>query len=335
MMRNNILISIIVPVYNLQDHLERCVSSILSQTYKNLEIILVNDGSTDKSWNIIQKLAMSDKRIVSISKSNGGVTSARFAGLRIAKGEYIGFVDGDDEIEPDMYEFLLENILHYNADISHCGYQMMFDDGTVNDFYNTGKIVLQDHLKGLKDLLEGDYIEPALWNKLFHNQLLKKLLENKVMDLSISINEDLLMNYYLFSYADKSIYEDRCKYHYYVRNESAVHSELSYSKIFDPINVRKKIMKSAQKDEQIYQIAKKMFLGTCISVYNTLALSGLKNFPLEAKKIQEELINSRELCKSIEKKQKIVIWMILHLSYGYERIYKIYERVFVNNRYKR
>ena len=81
MMRNNILISIIVPVYNLQDHLERCVSSILSQTYKNLEIILVNDGSTDKSWNIIQKLAMSDKRIVSISKSNGGVTSARFAGF--------------------------------------------------------------------------------------------------------------------------------------------------------------------------------------------------------------------------------------------------------------
>ena len=333
MMRNDILISIIVPVYNLQDSLERCVSSILSQTYKNLEIILINDGSTDKSWNIIQKLAMSDKRVVPISKLNGGVTSARFAGLRIAKGEYIGFVDGDDEIEPDMYEFLLKNILHYNADISHCGYQMIFDDGRVNDFYNTGKIVIQDRLKGLKDLLEGNYVEPGLWNKLFHNQLLKKLLENKVMDLSISINEDLLMNYYLFSYADKSIYEDRCKYHYYVRSESAVHSKLSYSKIFDPINVRKIIMKEAQ-DKQIYQIAKKKFLGTCISVYNTLTLNGLKRFPFEAKKIKEELIDNSELYKSSEKKQRIIIWMILHLSYGYERIYKIYEKLFVNNRYK-
>lgn len=174
MMRNDILISIIVPVYNLQNDLERCVFSILSQSYKNLEIILINDGSTDKSWDVIQKLAMSDKRIVPISKSNGGVTSARFVGLRIAKGEYIGFVDGDDEIEPDMYEFLLRNILRYNADISHCGYQMIFDDGKVNDFYNTGKIVIQDRLKGLKDLLEGNYVEPGLWNKLFSQSIIKE-----------------------------------------------------------------------------------------------------------------------------------------------------------------
>lgn len=86
MMRNDILISIIVPVYNLQNDLERCVFSILSQSYKNLEIILINDGSTDKSWDVIQKLAMSDKRIVPISKSNGGVTSAAFRRAENSKG---------------------------------------------------------------------------------------------------------------------------------------------------------------------------------------------------------------------------------------------------------
>ena len=92
-------------------------------------------------------------------------------------------------------------------------------------------------------------------------------------------------------------------------------------------------MKEAQ-DKQISQIAERKFLGTCISVYNTLALNGLKRFPFEEKKIKEELIDNSELYKSSEKKQRIIIWMILHLSYGYEKIYKIYEKLFVNNRYK-
>ena len=133
-MKENIRISVIVPVYNLQDDLERCVVSIMAQTYSNLEIILIDDGSTDRSRDVIQKLAEMDGRIVPVYKENGGVTSARLAGLRKATGEYIGFVDGDDEIEPDMYEFLLKNALDYNADISHCGYQMVFDDGRVKLF---------------------------------------------------------------------------------------------------------------------------------------------------------------------------------------------------------
>ena len=149
-MKENIRISVIVPVYNLQDDLERCVVSIMAQTYSDLEIILIDDGSTDRSRDVIQKLADMDGRIVPVYKENGGVTSARLAGLRKATGEYIGFVDGDDEIEPDMYEFLLKNALDYNADISHCGYQMAFDDGRVNYFYNTGRVVLQDRNTGLK-----------------------------------------------------------------------------------------------------------------------------------------------------------------------------------------
>lgn len=98
-MKENIRISVIVPVYNLQDDLERCVVSIMAQTYSDLEIILIDDGSTDRSRDVIQKLADMDGRIVPVYKENGGVTSARLAGLRKATGEYIGFVDGDDEIE--------------------------------------------------------------------------------------------------------------------------------------------------------------------------------------------------------------------------------------------
>ena len=331
-MKENIRISVIVPVYNLQDDLERCVVSIMAQTYSDLEIILIDDGSTDRSRDVIQKLADMDGRIVPVYKENGGVTSARLAGLRKATGEYIGFVDGDDEIEPDMYEFLLKNALDYNADISHCGYQMVFDDGRVNYFYNTGQVVLQDRNTGLKDLLEGVFVEPGLWNKLFHRKLLDKLLNSDVMDLSIKINEDLLMNFYLFSDASKSIYEDKCKYHYLVRGGSATRRNLSSNKIFDPVKVKKIIMQKAEGD--ILTVAQKAYIGTCISIYNSLVLNGLRNYKAEAKKIQEELLAHRALGRSVGKKQRILIWMILHLSFGYEKIYRLYEKYLLNNRYE-
>lgn len=216
-MNKKLKISIVVPVYNLQDCIERCVKSILAQTYTNLEILIVDDGSTDNSRQVIEKLAESDSRIVSIFKDNGGVTSARLTGVEKASGEWIGFVDGDDEIEPDMYRLLLDNGIKYGADISHCGYQMIFSDGRIHYFYNTGCLVKQDRTKGLKDLLDGSLVEPGVCNKIFRRNLFNKLLDSEMMNTDIKINEDLLLNYYLFSEVNSSIFEDVCKYHYIVR----------------------------------------------------------------------------------------------------------------------
>ena len=114
------LISVIIPVYNVEKYLEKCINSVIGQTYKNIEIIIVDDGSTDKSGLICDFFAGKDTRIVVIHKVNGGLSSARNAGLDIAKGDYIGFVDSDDWIEPDMYECLLCNMLKENAD-KYCG----------------------------------------------------------------------------------------------------------------------------------------------------------------------------------------------------------------------
>ena len=129
-------ISIIVPAYNIAAWLPRCLDSILGQTYQNLEVIVVDDGSTDHTGDILERYAAMDARIRPLRKANGGVTSARLEGIRYADGEWIGFVDGDDEIEPDMYERLMGNALKYSADISHCGYQMVFSDGRINYFIN-------------------------------------------------------------------------------------------------------------------------------------------------------------------------------------------------------
>ena len=166
------MISIIVPVYNAEKYVSKTLQSILKQTYQNLEVIAVNDGSTDQTRNILDEYGKKyPEKLRVIHTENQGVTLARMEGLKIARGTWIGFVDCDDMIDPDMYELLIRNAVKYDADISHCGYQMQFADGRVNYFYNTKKIIIQDKYQGMKDLLEGDFIEPRLCNKIFHKQL--------------------------------------------------------------------------------------------------------------------------------------------------------------------
>ena len=116
-------ISVIIPAYNIEGFLASTLDSVISQTYNDLEIIVVNDGSSDATADVINTYAQKDSRIHAIHKENGGVTSARLRGVAEATGDYIGFVDGDDYIEPQMYEHLIANLKKYDADISHCGYR--------------------------------------------------------------------------------------------------------------------------------------------------------------------------------------------------------------------
>lgn len=228
------LISLVIPAYNIQDYLGPTLESILAQTYENLEIIVVNDGSKDNTGDVADAYAAKDSRIKVVHKENGGVTSARLRGVAEAKGDYIGFVDGDDFIEPDMYARLMENLQKYDADISHCGYQMVFPS-RVDYYYNTGKVAEQEGKQGLYDLLEGRFVEPALWNKIYRRELFVGL--DEWMDPSIRINEDLLMNFYLFWQAKKAVFEDVCPYHYVLRPGSAATSRLNEHKLKDPLRV--------------------------------------------------------------------------------------------------
>ena len=115
------LVSVIIPAYNIEDYIGRCLDSIISQTYKNLEIIVVDDGSRDYTGEILDNYAKKDRRIKVIHKENGGVSSARNKGIEAAEGDYIGFIDGDDLIEPGMYKTLVDLLEEENADIAHCG----------------------------------------------------------------------------------------------------------------------------------------------------------------------------------------------------------------------
>ena len=241
-------LSIIIPVYNIEAYLPRCLDSILCQTFSDFEVIIVDDGTKDSSGVIADTYAQKDSRIRVIHKENGGVSTARFEGIKAAKGEFIGFVDGDDIIEPDMYSVLIENAEKYNADISHCGYKMVFPDGRVDYYYNTNRLIEQDNQQGLIDLLKGDFIEPGLCIKIYKSDFVKNVVFSNIMDASIKINEDLLMNYYLFRQSEKSVYVDICLYHYMVHKNSAATSAININKLCDPLKVLNIIKKETSGD---------------------------------------------------------------------------------------
>jgi glycosyltransferase involved in cell wall biosynthesis len=331
MMSNENKISIIVPIYNLQEELEHCVASIQAQSYKNIEIILVNDGSKDHSREIMNKLAAMDLRIKTVNKENGGVTSARLAGVRVATGEWIGFVDGDDEIETNMYEFLLKNAIEYQADISHCGYQMCFPDGRIRFFYNTGYLTEQDRITALKELMTGTRVEPGLCNKLFHKSLFQSLLQTNILDTSIKINEDLLMNFHLFNTARKAVYEDKCPYHYIVRYSSASRQNLNEFKIYDPIKVKRQILDFAP--QELKMTAEAAYLSTCVNVYNSLVCSKGSEFKLDKRKVRQLILEKKEWVCLLNRKIRFLSKVIIYASIIYTPMYRIYEMFFQKKKY--
>ena len=157
MNQNSKIISIIVPIYNSEKYLERCINSILNQTYTNFELILINDGSKDSSLKICRKYASKDNRIVVIDKENEGVSIARNMGIQRAKGELISFVDADDYIEKTFLEDMLNVMSKYNVDYVTCGYNRVYDDHTehINNDLSEICMTSYEYLNNLLNVQKG------------------------------------------------------------------------------------------------------------------------------------------------------------------------------------
>lgn len=321
------LISVIVPAYNIAEFLPRCLDSILNQTYSNLEVIVISDGSTDETNDIIKEYAEKDSRMVPIFKVNSGVSDTRNKGLEIAKGDYIGFVDGDDYIEPNMYEILLNNAIENDADISHCGYQMVFPT-RVDYYYNTGRKVTQDNKKGIRDIIVGDYVEPGIWNKLYR----KSIIENVFMPVDIKINEDVLFNFYAFTKSKKSVYEDLPLYHYILRKGSAATSKVNTNKLYDPIKVRKEIFEYCLKnyDKELQSLSYTSYLNVVISLYRTIKNNKLKDEKSNAKKYKNDIKQIKERLP-LSKRTKVEKMLFLHFTSLHMFIYKVYDKFISKN----
>lgn len=212
------LISVIVAVYNIEDYIERGVTSIQKQTYRNLEIILVDDGSTDKSGQICDRLAKEDDRITVIHKENGGPADARNTGTASSHGAYIGFVDGDDWIDADMYEKMFSALLEQDADLAICRYRQVHRDHTEDA--SVDRVILFEKQEALQYYVEEreEYdIQNAAWNKLYRRAVLS--------DLSFPEGkwyEDIMFATAALSRADRCVYLDSACYNYIIDREGSI-----------------------------------------------------------------------------------------------------------------
>lgn len=315
------LISIIIPAYNIENYIAKCLDSLLKQTYKNIEIIVVDDGSSDNTGKIIDDYVSKYDNIKVIHKNNAGVSAARNSGLEIISGDYIGFVDGDDTVDEEMFEVLIDNAIKYDADISHCGYKMVFPS-RIDYYYNTGELIEQDNELGLKDLVLGQRIEPGLVNKLYKRKLFKTVRMNE----KIKINEDLLVNYYLFKQSSKSIFYDKCMYSYILRKGSAATSKININKIEDPVKVRKEILENLDRESNLYDIAYEKYIISLLNICRNIQIrknEEYKNYVDFTKQQLRYEINNIIKNKAVSKKTKLMVIGILYFG----RIFDIIDNI--------
>lgn len=218
MSQEKALISIIIPVYKVEKYLEKCIQSVINQTYENLQIILVDDGSPDNCGKICDECAKKDHRIEVIHKSNGGLSDARNKGLEIAKGEYIGFVDSDDYIEADMYEVLYNLLKQYNADVSICNFYTV-SQGKISIKNADNGINEYNRIEILKEILLDKNIQSYAWNKLY-----KKELFDEIKYPIGKKYEDIGTTFFLLEKCNKVVVTGKSEYYYINRQDSIVNN---------------------------------------------------------------------------------------------------------------
>lgn len=280
-------ISIIVPVYNVEKYLCKCIESILCQELIDFELILINDGSTDKSGEICEKYKFIDNRIKVIHKVNGGLSSARNTGLEIAEGEYIGFVDSDDWVDLSMYKKLYNAAILNNADIAQCSINKVYNEDNIKEQCMKKDIKIMSKNEALENLLDyrKSYIECVVtWNKLYKSHLFKRVRfpEGK-------IHEDEFTTYKVFDQANKVVRLNEELYFYRQTPNSIMNSKFELSRLNYLEALQEQLTYfSEHKNKQLYTYV--------LANYD----SALRNTYLNVKKY----LNDIELLEDIKSMQK-------------------------------
>lgn len=277
-------ISIIVPVYNCEKYISNCINSILEQSFKDFELILVDDGSSDRSFEICESFAKKDNRVRAIHQPNSGVSRARNRGLDEAKGEYIGFVDGDDCVDKEMYKRLYKNLADNNADISICG--------IVNYFLKKNGItekVRQSQVDGFWIFSGEQALKEALQSRLYSvnpvNKLFKKELFDKLRYPEGKISEDAFLIPVVISKAGKVVYDSKPMY-YYLRRENSITTSNFSDRDWDVVEAYKNHLNMvSEKFPNLKKVAKFRYLWSYTYVIDKIMLSeNFENYLRDFKK---------------------------------------------------
>ncbi len=323
-------ISVIIPVYNIENYIEDCVQSIINQSYKDLEIILVDDGSSDNSPLICDELAKKDNRIKVIHKKNGGLSSARNAGIEIAKGEYFGFVDGDDIVNYQMYEFMINIAINEYADIVQCEYLKFLNISEIVDDIYDNKVTIFNNLQAIKNLYRPEINVSSIvtWSKIYKRDLFKDIR----FPLG-KLHEDEFTTYKLFYKANKIAYTNRKLCYYRQTPNSIMNSNFNKNRldVLEALEERLDFINSNFNDSELKDLSLENYLNNCMNSYNLY-----KNSHPEDKetlkaiqnrvKIKLNLINN---CSLIGKKRNIRIRLFAINPSITEKIKKAVD-VFIN-----
>lgn len=281
------LISVIVPVYNVEKYLDKCVDSIVNQTYKNLEIILVDDGSPDNCPKMCDDWSEKDKRIKVIHKKNGGLSDARNKGIEMANGEYIGFVDSDDYVEGNYIEFLYKNIIDYDCEISMGKHYVIYPNKKINT--GSGKEYIMNSKECLEKMLYGEDVDVSAWAKLYKKSLFKDISFPKGR-----LFEDSATTYKLVEKANSIVLDSQPIYYYIIRDNSITNykfDEKKFDLIFSTEEMCKEIKISYPDLEKGCQ---RRMMYAYLSTFTQYIKANSKD-----KKVEKELITYIKKNKSI------------------------------------
>ena len=313
----NPLISVIVPVYRVENYLPECIESICSQTYTNLEIILVDDGSPDNCGAICEKYAAKDSRIKVVHKPNGGLSSARNAGLDVASGEFIGFVDSDDIIEHEMYEKMMHTLLEKEADLCFCRVVAMDEDGTRrenNRLYGIGEVVLNGMETMERLLKQGSTYFESAWNKLYNRELFENLrfAEGK-------LHEDARIIHRIYGKCNRVVVVEDLFYIYRLRSGSIMRGQFTVKRLdlieayMDRVNYC-----LSENMQELAGHAMVQLVGKMLEIWMTME----KGNYAAKKRIREQRREAKQLCKrvSLERlsvKERMKVYLALYATFIY------------------
>ena len=311
------LISVIVPIYNVKPYLEQCIESIVNQTYTNLEIILVDDGSGDGSGAMCDEYAIKESRIKVIHKENGGLVSARKAGIQIATGDYVTYVDGDDWLDEDAYESLLNSLDGKMPDVISYGMKENYTDNIVvcknkivSGYYDVAKM---KHQVYPYMLCNGEFYEfgviPSIGAKLVKRDILLSC-QMKVRE-QVTIGEDAVCNMAVFLKAKSCVLSDKTPYHYRKRMDSMMGNSIEVKEIKALFQNLKEVFFKAE-NFLFTQLYKYMFFVLLLKKYEVFlgeSLSELAFGSLENKKIA--LYGAGGFGREVfgKMQEKIVLWV--------------------------
>ena len=336
---SNEKVSIIVPIYNAEKYLEECIESVTKQTYKDLQIILVNDGSKDKSWELCKKLKNSDSRIVIATQSNAGVSVARNKGLDLADGKWIMFVDPDDVLSKTIVEDLLTQV-SAEIDIVACGCYGFDGSYRKKDSFFKGNRIFKankdDLYLQLMDASHGqgnDFVTAigVPWGKIYRHNFIKKY--NLRFDPKLRRMQDNIFNMYAFYYAKEIFYLDKPLYFYrldHITDYNKRHQK-DMLKIFKPVvDARTTAISTLglNKDPQIYKFYLQEIAGFFFGIVNSLILTN-KRFEKEVKQLKNNtnfniLFKNQNIKKIKDKKMRYKLFLFDHnLIRLYSIMYKI------------